>query len=57
VIVMTQYLLAVHHAGARPDLPPAAVAAVVRRSPFEERDADALLAELQDEHGAWRGAQ
>jgi hypothetical protein len=26
-------------------------------SPFEERDADALLAELQDEHGGWRGAQ
>jgi hypothetical protein len=137
VIVMTQYLLAIHHAGARPDLPPeewrqsfADVGALVDRmtdagafvfaggllpesatvvrqsggdfqmtdgpytetkerlggfwiinaadvdealewaklatvacrlpvevSPFDERDPDVLLAELQDEHGAWRDAQ
>ncbi|HUC24475.1 MAG TPA: YciI family protein [Streptosporangiaceae bacterium] len=26
-------------------------------SPFDERDAEELQAEMQDEHGAWRGAQ
>jgi hypothetical protein len=26
-------------------------------SPFDERDLDTLEAELQDEHGAWRGPQ
>jgi hypothetical protein len=137
VIVMTQYLLAIHHARARPDLPPEEwrqsfadvdalcermteagafvfaggllpeSATVVRQSggeflmtdgpytetkehlggfwiinaadldaalewaklatvacrlpievsPFDERDLDTLEAELQDEHGAWRGPQ